>query len=140
MTRRRVLGAAATGAAVAVAAPVLGAFPASAATTSYLDADPLLHLLRRATYGTTPALITEARTLGATAWLNQQLAPSLIDDSACDALVARFPNLAHSIGQVRADLGVPGLHPCAARDRAAEALSAPALPGRRRNNSRRASQ
>lgn len=106
MSRRRVLGAAATGAAVAVVAPVLGVFPARAATTSagtYLDADPLLHLLRRATYGTTPALIAEARTLGAGAWLNQQLAPSLIDDSECNALVARFPNLTHSIGQVRAD-------------------------------------
>jgi uncharacterized protein (DUF1800 family) len=105
-TRRRMLAAAATGAAAAAAVPVLGSLPADAATTSgagYLVGHPILHLLRRATYGTTPALVAEVRAIGTDAWLNQQLAPALIDDSVCDGYVARYPNLTKSIAQVRAD-------------------------------------
>ncbi len=105
MTRRRLLGAAATGVTAAAVLPMIGVTPAAAATTTtatYLTADPLLHLLRRATYGTTPALIAEATKLGAAGWLNQQLAPALIDDRACDAYLARYPNLTKSIADVRA--------------------------------------
>jgi uncharacterized protein (DUF1800 family) len=56
-----------------------------------LPPDPLLHLLRRATYGPTPAAITEIRKLGPTAWLDAQLKPDSIADPVADALVARFP-------------------------------------------------
>ena len=38
--------------------------------------DPVWHLLRRATFGPTPALVAEVKTLGTTAWLDQQLAPA----------------------------------------------------------------
>lgn len=53
------------------------------------------HLLRRTTYGVTPELLADVARLGPTAWLDAQLAPRTIDDSACDAAVARFP-LAHA--------------------------------------------
>ena len=69
--------------------------PPSVSRTDVLDAVPVTHLLRRATYGATPALLAEAQALGPRAWLEQQLAPAALDDSACDAAVARYP-LAHA--------------------------------------------
>jgi uncharacterized protein (DUF1800 family) len=59
-------------------------------------------VLRRATYGPTPASLAELRKLGIAAWLEQQLAPATIDDSACDRVVARFPVLAMDIPATRA--------------------------------------
>lgn len=87
LSRRRLLGLAAAGAAVVATAPVLDAAPAYAATPP--AAGPLLHLLRRTTYGLTPALVAEARQLGADGWLTRQLQPASIDDSACDGYLAR---------------------------------------------------
>jgi len=54
-----------------------------------VDAD--LHLLRRTSFGPTPAALAELRSLGRRAWLEAQLAPATIDDTACDRLVARWP-------------------------------------------------
>ncbi len=59
-----------------------------------------LHLLRRATYGPTPASIIQATSLGRKAWLERQLAPATIADSAMDALMKRFPELNWSISRV----------------------------------------
>jgi uncharacterized protein (DUF1800 family) len=70
--------------------------------SDFVAADPLLHLLRRATYGPTPASIAEIRTLGATAWLDRQLAPTSIPDPVSDALVARLPLSGMSIAAIRA--------------------------------------
>ncbi|ROP32179.1 DUF1800 domain-containing protein [Couchioplanes caeruleus] len=61
------------------------------ASAEFLPDDPLLHLLRRATYGPTPAAIAEIRRLGAKAWLERQLKPASIGDRVADGLVARFP-------------------------------------------------
>jgi uncharacterized protein (DUF1800 family) len=109
-TRRAVLGGA-----VAVAASAAGvltldaalAAPASAATSAPADlvsADPVAHLLRRATFGPTPAALAEAGRLGLTGWLDRQLDPARIDDSALDALLARLPLAGADIATVRAKL------------------------------------
>src|SRR6478672_13116970 len=58
------------------------------ATGNLLGQDPVWHLLRRATYGPTAATVADLRARGASAWLNTQLNPSSIDDSACDAYLA----------------------------------------------------
>jgi hypothetical protein len=61
----------------------------------------LLHLLRRATYGPTPALITQATQLGRRTWLERQLAPALIPDRLIDTLVRKqFPEIAWPISTV----------------------------------------
>jgi uncharacterized protein (DUF1800 family) len=65
--------------------------------------DPL-HLLRRATYGPTPESEAELRSLGVTAWLDRQLRPETIDDSACSAVVSRFTLLPLDTAAVRAKL------------------------------------
>ena len=96
LTRRTVLAA---GAAVA-ATPLLAGNAQAAPPASGLVADPLLHLLRRTTYGLTPALVREARTLGPARWLDQQLAPERLDDHVCDAVVRRFPSVAMTAAQV----------------------------------------
>jgi hypothetical protein len=62
-SRRRVLGGVAAVAATGLIADAVGAAPAAAAPTpaaAPLPADPLAHLLRRATYGATPAALAEA--------------------------------------------------------------------------------
>ena len=59
-----------------------------------------LHLLRRATYGPTPASIIQATSLGRRAWLERQLAPAKIPDPAVDLLMKRFPELNWSIATV----------------------------------------
>ncbi|GAA2889562.1 hypothetical protein Acy02nite_58120 [Actinoplanes cyaneus] len=119
LNRRTAIGGAAAAGAAAVLAtgsPALAASPADPrfrtavepgivieeATGGLLPADPLLHLLRRATFGPSPAAIAQIRTLGASAWLDRQLNPGSIDDSAADALIARLPLCGLSIGEIRA--------------------------------------
>ena len=87
--------------AAASAAPATAA-AAAGTPADFVGADPLLHLLRRATWGPTPASIAEIRTLGATAWLDRQLSPATIPDAACAAVVARLPLTQLSIDGVRA--------------------------------------
>jgi uncharacterized protein (DUF1800 family) len=108
-SRRSLLGGAAAIAATAVtglSVEAVTAAPAAAAglPTGILPADPIAHLLRRAGYGPTPATLAEATKLGVGGWLDRQLNPSAIDDSACDALVARLPLATADIATVRATL------------------------------------
>ncbi|BCJ54327.1 hypothetical protein Asp14428_58020 [Actinoplanes sp. NBRC 14428] len=70
--------------------------------SDFLPADALSHLLRRATYGPTPASLAEARRLGASAWLERQLAPASIGDKTAEGLVARLPLSALTVDGVRA--------------------------------------
>src|SRR5690349_15223751 len=108
-SRRSLLGGAAAVAASGVlvdgaAAPATAAAATTPATS--LPADPITHLLRRATYGPTPAALSEATTLGVTGWLDRQLNPAGIADAACDALISRLPLAGASIAAVRAALPV----------------------------------
>jgi uncharacterized protein (DUF1800 family) len=57
--------------------------------------DSLLRLVRRATFGVTEEEYALAKSMGFARYLEYQLKPSSIDDSACDAVIgSRFPNLA----------------------------------------------
>jgi uncharacterized protein (DUF1800 family) len=49
-----------------------------------------LHLLRRATWGPTPAALAEVARLGTGAWLERQLNPGGVDDAAVDAFAGRM--------------------------------------------------
>jgi hypothetical protein len=62
----------------------------------------VLHLLRRATFGPTPALLAEVRAAGTTAWLDAQLAPlTKVPDTAMDAMMSRWPRLGWKTWEVR---------------------------------------
>jgi uncharacterized protein (DUF1800 family) len=117
MTSRRTVlaaGAAVTGsllltapAEAAEAAASADAAPAEASGKAVLvSTDPIAHLLRRATYSPTEASLAEAKRLGVAGWLDRQLNPSGIDDSACDRLLSRLPLAGASIAKVRASLPV----------------------------------
>lgn len=54
------------------------------------------HLIARATFGWTPELESEVRTLGWRVWLDQQLAPAGIDDSAIESVLAGYRTLANT--------------------------------------------
>jgi uncharacterized protein (DUF1800 family) len=103
MTRRSVVGgiAAAGAAATLTTGTPAAAAAASPAPATFLPADPLLHLLRRATFGPSPSSIAEIRRLGATAWLDRQLNPSSIADTVAEGVVARLPLARLSIAEIR---------------------------------------
>ena len=75
--------------------------PGPASTNAYLSNDQALHLLRRSAYGPTSAGLAEVHRLGVAGWVDRQLAPSTIDDTACEAVIAaRFPHQSKPIWQV----------------------------------------
>ncbi|GAA2530285.1 DUF1800 domain-containing protein [Pilimelia columellifera] len=97
--------AAPAGTAAAAGLPTASANTTGTTLASGLvDADPLTHLLRRATYGATPESLTEVRTLGAAAWIERQLDPAAIADPVCDDLLTRLPMARMTITQVRGEV------------------------------------
>ncbi|GAA0468330.1 hypothetical protein Aca07nite_60740 [Actinoplanes capillaceus] len=104
VTRRGVVGGmagAGAAAALATGTPAVAAV-AAPAPAAFLPTDPLLHLLRRATFGPSPSSIAEIRRLGAKAWLDRQLDPSSIADPVADGVLARLPLARLSIDGIRA--------------------------------------
>ncbi|HEV7755229.1 MAG TPA: DUF1800 domain-containing protein [Mycobacteriales bacterium] len=89
-------------AAVVRPAPARGIGVAGRPPADMVSADPYLHVLRRCTYGPTPAAVAEIRALGVSSWLEKQLAPASIDDSAFDAVLGRYPQLKLDVTGVRA--------------------------------------
>jgi uncharacterized protein (DUF1800 family) len=78
---------------------------AQGATPSWpspLARDPVLHLLRRATFGPTLVDVLAARQLGLDAWLERQLDPGSIPDPEGDAIAALYPTISMSTAQIRA--------------------------------------
>src|SRR5215212_3734670 len=55
------------------------------------DTARALHLLNRATFGARPADVAEVLRSGREAWLDRQLHPERIPDSAAEARLAAFP-------------------------------------------------
>ncbi|MDQ3715335.1 MAG: DUF1800 domain-containing protein, partial [Actinomycetota bacterium] len=82
--------------------PEAGALGGTVPTSlDILDPDPVLHLVRRATFGQTPELLAEVGKRGVTQWLDDQLHPDRIDDPV-HALIGRlYPLLAASAAQLR---------------------------------------
>lgn len=55
--------------------------------------DSHFHLLSRATYGAWPGELARIKSMGAKAWLEEQLNPERIDDKACELRARRFESL-----------------------------------------------
>ncbi len=87
------------GAAAAAAARAAKARPGKAAA---LAQDPVLHLLRRATFGPTPQSVARVRASGVDAWIEAQLNPAALADPTADAVLALFPTVAMTGAQIRA--------------------------------------
>ncbi|MFI5099362.1 MAG: DUF1800 domain-containing protein [Actinomycetes bacterium] len=105
VARRDVFRVAFVGAAVAASGAVSSAAsPPAAASGPLLTTSTNMHLLRRLTYGPSPAAVAEIESSGPQGWLRAQLNPSVISDSVCAGYLARYPRLNWSIPQARANL------------------------------------
>ena len=63
-----------------------------------------LHLARRATWGATPAVVAEIRRLGVAGWVDRQLDPASIPQTADErTALALVPRLSWSISRVRSE-------------------------------------
>jgi uncharacterized protein (DUF1800 family) len=74
--------------------PSAGEAAAATAVTvpTILDTtDPVIHLLRRTTFGPTPQLVEEVHAAGIDGWLAAQLDPASIPDPEADAVSSAFP-------------------------------------------------
>jgi len=67
--------------------------------------DPVVHLLRRATFGPTPALVDEVHAVGIDAWLATQLQPLTIADPEGDLVWGAFPLASADPAEVQASVG-----------------------------------
>ena len=72
--------------------------PASLDAPAGAADDPAFHLLSRAAYGPWPGDVARVRAMGAEAWIDEQLAPASIDDTACDLRARRFETIHHEPG------------------------------------------
>ncbi|HCN31343.1 MAG TPA: hypothetical protein DIT64_22075 [Verrucomicrobiales bacterium] len=62
------------------------------------EIDPDFHLLSRAAFGPWPGDLQRLKSMGREAWLEEQLNPSSISDTACDLRAERFESLYFSAG------------------------------------------
>ena len=93
------------GAAGTADTPSAAAVAAMRATPRFptpLQRDPVLHLLRRATFGPTPADIAQVKQLGIDTWIDQQLEPDKIADPVADAALKAVPTATMSTADIRA--------------------------------------
>lgn len=79
----------------AVAAPVVAALtPAvSEAAVPGAGVNNQLHIIQRITMGVTNELYDEVKAMGINNFIDQQLAPESLDDSATEAMVSQFPRM-----------------------------------------------
>lgn len=62
------------------------------------EIDPEFHLLSRATFGPWPGDLWRLKKMGREAWLEEQLHPERLSDTACDLRAERFESLYFSAG------------------------------------------
>ncbi|MET7392157.1 DUF1800 domain-containing protein [Dactylosporangium sp. NPDC005572] len=93
------LGAA--GVADTASAAAVAAMRATPRFPSPLNRDPVLHLLRRCTFGPTLADVAAVKQVGIDAWLDQQLDPGNVPDPVGDAVLKVTPTVTMTTQQIR---------------------------------------
>jgi len=83
--------------------PVLKGLPVTELSTD----EAILHALNRLAYGPRPGDIERIRQMGLANWINQQLDPRSIDDSAVEARLNIYPTLKMSTAQLIAEYPNP---------------------------------
>ncbi|MBC7810025.1 MAG: DUF1800 domain-containing protein [Burkholderiales bacterium] len=68
-----------------------------------VDLDPVMHVINRLTYGPTPELVDYVRGIGVEAFIEEQLSPDAIDDSALVPHMAEFDLLNRRAGELAAE-------------------------------------
>src|ERR1041385_2835506 len=72
--------------------------PDSLSLADTSEIDPSFHLLSRAAYGPWPGDLDRVRAIGSESWIEEQLSPESIDDTACDLRARRFETIWHEPG------------------------------------------
>ncbi|MBB5036114.1 DUF1800 domain-containing protein [Prosthecobacter dejongeii] len=72
--------------------------PAHLHPAESVDIDPDFHLLSRASFGPWPGDVASLKKKGRDAWIEEQLHPDSISDTACDLRAERFESLYFSAG------------------------------------------
>ncbi|MFG2039200.1 DUF1800 domain-containing protein [Dactylosporangium sp. NPDC048998] len=92
----------ASGTADTPSAAAVAAMRATPRFPTPLNRDPVLHLLRRATFGPTAADVALVKQVGIDAWIDQQLEPDKIEDPVADAALKAVPTATMSTADIRA--------------------------------------
>ena len=82
-------------------AAAAAAAKATPTNPNLLSRDPILHMLRRTSFGPTRALVEAAGKTGIDEWLEQQLNPGKVDDPVAAKALAAFPTVSMSTAQIR---------------------------------------
>ena len=124
--------------AVAAVAAVLVGQAAPKPPTSAIpnDGAAIRHALGRLGYGARPGDVERVRALGLSKWMDQQLGPERIDDSALEGRLARFETLRLSARDIARDYYLPVLMERRERREEAQSRSTPETrtPGARVND------
>jgi hypothetical protein len=81
---------------------------AKAGAQRLADEQRVVHVLNRLAFGARPGEVERVRKLGLEAYIEQQLNPSKLDDSAMEARLRGFPTLGMSNGELLAKYPRPG--------------------------------
>jgi uncharacterized protein (DUF1800 family) len=103
--------------AVLLAIPGLRAAPAVPT-----DDDAIRHALNRLTYGARPGDIERVRTMGLQRWIDQQLDPGRIDNSAVEPRLASLETLTLDAATIQRDYAGPAMRERRDRQRANQAM------------------
>src|SRR5829696_2710942 len=87
---------------------VLAAAQKSAKTRSLTEEQRVVHVLNRLGFGARPGDVERVRKMGVEAYVEQQLNPSKVDDSAAEARLRGFPTLGMSNSELLAKYPQPG--------------------------------
>ena len=94
----------ASGTADSASAAAVAAMRATPRFPTPLNRDPVLHLLRRCTFGPTHADVAAVKELGIDGWLDRQLEPDKIPDPVADAALQTTPTVTMTTAQIRASV------------------------------------
>ncbi|HTS11597.1 MAG TPA: DUF1800 domain-containing protein [Candidatus Limnocylindrales bacterium] len=83
-------------------------FKGSLPITELTEDEAILHALNRLAYGPRPGDVERIRQMGLAKWLDRQLDPKSIDDSALDQRLSRYPTLTMSSKKLLDDFPPPG--------------------------------
>jgi uncharacterized protein (DUF1800 family) len=91
-----------------VAARAQTSLTAKASAQKMTDEQRIMHVLNRLGFGARPGDVERVRKMGLEAYIEQQLNPSKVDDSAVEARLRSFPTLGMSNGELLAKYPQPG--------------------------------
>jgi len=79
-----------------------------AAAAAEAERATIVHVLQRLTYGPRPGDVERVEAMGLEAWLERQLDPARVDDTATERALAALPTLTMSIADLHAQYPRPG--------------------------------